>query len=248
MRLSLEHDLPESLMSIKEKARLILDHFAVYVVIGTVLGARIGHFLFYEHPSRYLRNPLGVLKVWEGGLASHGAVVGILIAIIVFQYWVRKIAPKVNWIVLLDLISVPTALAGCFIRLGNFFNQEIAGTVTSVPWAIIFGHPFDGSIPAPRHPVQLYEALFYLLTFGFLWFLSKNSKILFRKGRLIGVFFLLIFTFRFFVEFYKEKQSSLLLSDHWLTMGQILSIPVVLLGVIFYFLPKGNKLKKKARS
>lgn len=241
VRLYFDRVVPDAITSIKEKARLIIDHLSIYVVLGTIFGARIGHFLFYEHPSRYLRDPISVLKVWEGGLASHGAILGIIISLILFRLWSRKIAPNLTFTSMLDLLCIPTALAGCFIRLGNFFNQEISGTVTDAPWAVIFGHPFDGSIPAPRHPVQIYEALFYLFTFFCLWFLSRSYAIFSKKGRLIGLFFLIVFTFRFFVEFYKEEQSALLIGNSHLTMGQILSVPVVLVGIIFFFMPVFSK-------
>ena len=236
VRFYLERILPRGIMSIQEKSRIILDHLAIYMVFGTVVGARLGHFLFYEEPSRYIRDPLTLFKVWEGGLASHGAIIGIICALLLFHFWSKKIAPTLTFLTLLDLVCIPTALVGCFIRIGNFFNQEISGTVSSVRWAVIFGHPFDGSIPAPRHPVQLYEAFFYLGVFIFLWFISKKITLFLKKGLIIGIFFLLVFTFRFFIEYFKEEQSALLVGSSSLTMGQILSIPVIVLGGAFVVL------------
>lgn len=219
---------------LKHKAHLIADRITVYIVIAAVVGARLGHFFFYEHPSEYLADPLEIFRIRNGGLASHGAVVAIILAIILFSYRYRKQNPDLTWIRLLDFISVPTALAGCCIRIGNFFNQEILGTPSNLPWAVIFGHPADRSIPAPRHPVQLYEAIGYLAIYFVLWRLSLKPSFLLAKGKLIGLFLILVFGFRFFIEFLKTEQSHLLTSSY-LTMGQILSIPVVVLGFVFYF-------------
>jgi prolipoprotein diacylglyceryl transferase len=215
------------------KVKEIADRLTVYIVVGTILGARLGHFLFYESPSDYLTNPLEFFKLRNGGLASHGAVIGIILAVILFSYRIRKKHPDLTWIRLLDFISVPTALAGAFIRIGNFFNQEIMGTPSNLPWAVLFGHPADGSFPVPRHPAQLYEAIWYLVLFFLLWRLSKRPSLLRREGRLVGLFLILAFLFRFFVEFIKTEQSHLL-DTSWLTMGQILSIPAILLGFFFY--------------
>lgn len=237
IRLYLDEKISNGLMSMQEKSRMLIDHLAIYVVLGTVAGARLGHFLFYEQPSRYIKDPLSILRVWEGGLASHGAIIGIIIALFLFHFWSKKRAPDLTFVAILDLLCIPTALAGGFIRLGNFFNQEISGTVTDVPWAVIFGHPFDRSLPAPRHPVQVYESLFYVCMFVVLWFLSKRKAFFLKRGRLIGLFFVLVFSFRFFIEFFKEEQSSLMIQNSTLTMGQMLSIPAVLLGLIFFFLP-----------
>lgn len=227
--------------SYKQKAIEITDRLVVYMIVATVVGARLGHFLFYEKPSIYLKHPLDILRIWEGGLASHGAAIAIILALILFSIRIRPVTKKLDWIRLLDFVSIPTALAGCCIRLGNFVNQEILGTVTTVPWAVVFGHPADYSAPAPRHPVQLYEAFFYLCTFLLLWRLSHRDSFLFSRGKLIGLFLILVFGFRFLVEYLKLEQSHLI-STSALTMGQILSIPAVLAGLAFFLL---SKLKKK---
>ena len=218
----------------KAKAVLITDRLTVYMIIATVVGARVGHFLFYEHPAHYLRDPFEILRVWEGGLASHGAAVAIILALILFSYRLRSLEPKLTWIRLLDFVSIPTAFAAVCIRIGNFINQEILGTPSTLPWAVTFGHPADGSLPLPRHPVQLYEALFYLAVFFLLWRLSFLPSFLFARGRLIGLFLILVFGFRFFVEFLKTEQS-FLIGASALTMGQILSIPAIIAGFLFYF-------------
>jgi len=220
---------PLSAAKIKE----IADRLTVYIVVGTILGARLGHFIFYEHPSDYLADPIEFFKLRNGGLASHGAIVGIIIAGLLFRARIRKEYPDLTWIRLLDFLAVPTALAGAFIRIGNFFNQEILGTPTNLPWAVVFGHPADGSFPEPRHPAQLYEAIWYLALFFLLWRLSKKASFLLKQGKLVGLFLILAFLFRFFVEFIKTEQSRLL-ETSWLTMGQILSIPAILLGCYFY--------------
>lgn len=147
--------------ALKKRALSIADQLTFYIVAGTVLGARIGHFLFYERPLEYIRDPLQLLRIWEGGLASHGGVVGIILATIFFSLKIRSKEKELTPLRLLDFLSVPAALAAVFIRIGNFFNQEVLGTPTDVPWAVLFGHPADRSLAVPRHPAQLYEALFY---------------------------------------------------------------------------------------
>jgi len=228
----------EPLKNLKAKAVFVADRLTAYIVIGTIVGARLGHFLFYERPSEYLQDPLEIFRVWKGGLASHGAVIAIILSILLFSYRIRSQFPSLTWIRILDFISVPAAFVGGCIRIGNFFNQEILGIQTQVPWAVIFGHPFDQTFPVPRHPVQLYEALAYVLFFILLWKLSYRDYFLKREGKLVGLFLILVFTFRFFVEFFKIEQSRIFSSEIFLTMGQILSIPAVILGVIFYFFLK----------
>jgi len=218
-----------------KKAYLITDRLTIYMVIATVVGARLGHFLFYEKPSTYLSKPWEILRIWEGGLASHGAAIAIILALILFSYRIRPIAPSLTWVRLLDFVSIPTAFAGACIRLGNFINQEILGTPTDLPWGVVFGHPADRSAPMARHPVQLYEAIFYLAVFFLLWGLSFKPSFLKARGKLIGLFLILVFGFRFFIEFLKTEQSHLLSFSSSLTMGQILSLPAIAAGLLFYF-------------
>lgn len=219
----------------RQKAVQITDRLTVYMVIATVVGARLGHFFFYEKPSSYLSKPWEILRVWEGGLASHGAAIAIILALILFSHRIRKVAPTLTWVRLLDFVSIPTALAGACIRLGNFINQEILGTPTDLPWGVVFGHPADRSVPVARHPVQLYESLFYLVVFFLLWRLSFKPSILKAQGKLIGLFLVLVFGFRFLIEFLKTEQSHLLSFSSSLTMGQILSLPAIAAGLLFYF-------------
>jgi len=218
----------------KQMAKHITDRLLIYIIIATIFGARLGHFLFYERPSSYLSDPLDFFRVWQGGLASHGAIVAIILALILFSYRIRNTAPTLHWVRLLDFISIPTAFAACCIRVGNFINQEILGTVTDLPWGVVFGHPAGGGPLVPRHPVQLYEAFFYLAVFVLLWRLSFKPSFLNIPGKLIGLFLILVFGFRFMIEFIKLEQSHLM-EVSFLTMGQILSVPAVIGGFIFYF-------------
>ena len=198
-----------------------VDTLVVYIMLGTVVGARLGHCLFYA-PDYYLANPVEILKVWEGGLASHGGAIGILTAIWLFAK--KKKNYSFLWIV--DRVVIVVALGGLFIRTGNFFNSEVYGLPTDVPWAVVFALRDN----LPRHPTQIYEALTYFSIFILLFMLYKKSKPLPKEGLLFGIFLVLVFTSRFLWEFLKEVQSDF---EHslLLDMGQILSIPFVLLGI-----------------
>lgn len=200
----------------------VLDRLTVYMAIGTVVGARLGHCLFYE-PSYYLQHPLEILAIWHGGLASHGAAIGILIAIWLF---VRKEHKDYIWA--MDRIAIVVALAGFLIRMGNLMNSEIYGIETTVPWGFVFLRNHE---VAPKHPTQIYEGLAYLLIFFLLYriYWSKRGEHL--QGLLISLLLILVFTARFFIEFLKEDQVPFEASMK-LNMGQLLSIPFVLLGII----------------
>lgn len=204
-----------------------LDSLLVFLVLGTMIGARLGHVLFYE-PARYFADPFSILKIWEGGLASHGGAIGVAIAI---WLYCRK-RPDQPFLWLLDRLVVPVALTGALIRIGNFFNSEILGTPSDLPWAVVFhgakGVP-EAYTKVPLHPAQLYESLAYLLTWLVLsWRFRGPDRDL--RGRLSGLFFVLVFGFRFVIEFVKLRQVEG--ADDWpLSMGQLLSIPVILLGL-----------------
>lgn len=233
IRFFLQNEPEKKIQEIQNQSLMITDKITVYLVIATAVGARLGHFLFYESPSEYLLRPWEILQIWKGGLASHGAAIGILVGIFLFSRWSRKIDSDLTWMRCLDFVSIPTALAGAFIRFGNLMNQEILGTKTDLPWGFIFLHPVDGSFPIPRHPVQLYEALFYVFVFVLLWRLSFRPSFLCKQGKLIGLFLILVFSFRFLIEFLKVEQSFLLTSQT-LTMGQWLSIPLIILGIFYW--------------
>lgn len=217
----------------KEKVPVkLLDQLTTYMVIATVIGARFGHCLFYE-PAYYLSHPVEILKVWEGGLASHGAAIGILIAVYIFA---RK--NKVSYLWTMDRIAIVTALAGFFIRMGNLMNSEIFGKETSLPWGFKFikAHESgDIDLTVARHPTQIYEGLAYLLIFLILMLIyyRKNGKP--REGSLICLFLVLVFTVRFFIEFIKIPQVGF--EKHMaLNMGQLLSIHFILTGAAGLFL------------
>lgn len=229
----------ENKINPKALALEFTDSITWFVVAGTVIGARLGHILFYDLP-RYLDNPLDIFKIWEGGLASHGGVIGILLALFLFKKISLKKYPEISYIDLIDLLCIPTALTAFFIRLGNFVNQEILGTETSLPWGVVFGNPADYSAIIPRHPVQLYEGLFALLTFFILFILWKKRPNL-NTGIISGLFFILIFGSRFFLEFYKLPHS-LIRDESFLQTGQLLSLPCILGGIILLY--RGNHKEK----
>ncbi len=210
-------------ISIKE-----VDTIFIYTAIGGIVGARLGHVLFYDF-QKYLQNPIEILYVWHGGLASHGGAAGILI--IMYFYWEKRKYKSYLWII--DRIVIPTALGGMFIRFGNFFNSEIIGKPTDLPWGVIFaGNSVYSAVP--RHPSQLYEAFSYLAIFIFLWqyYLRNFGKI--KEGSLLGLFLILIFAARFVLEFTKENQVAFE-KGMMLNMGQLLSIPLVMAGVYLFF-------------
>ncbi len=199
-----------------------LDQLLWYMAIGTIVGARLGHCLFYD-PAYYLSHPLKILAIWEGGLASHGASIGIILSLYLYT---KKYGDNFLW--LLDRVAMASMAAASLIRIGNFFNSEIVGLPTQVPWAIIFAR-VD---PQPRHPVQLYESLSYALIFVLLVWIYRKIGQKNINGLLFGVFAVTAFPVRFVLEFFKTRQASYN-HDFWLTTGQMLSIPFFLMGVGF---------------
>jgi phosphatidylglycerol---prolipoprotein diacylglyceryl transferase len=215
--------------AVDARSKQIAEKVAVYVAIGVLLGARLVDILFYQDTGLLLRDPLVLLRVWEGGLASHGGTAGALIAL-----WLVSYKVKLSFLHLLDLAVIPGAAAAVFIRIGNFFNQEIVGTPTGVPWAVVFGHPAGGEAAIARHPVQLYEAFVYaFICLILLRFFIRHSALK-NRGRLVGFFLMAVFSFRFCIEWVKMEQSRLIESSSPLTMGQILSLPMILLGLILF--------------
>jgi len=201
------------------------DVLFTYMFVFTLLGARLGHVFFYE-PHYFLAHPLQILEVWHGGLASHGAVIGILLGLYIFSK--RYHRPYV-WT--LDRMAIVVPLAGFFIRMGNLMNSEIIGKPTTLPWGFVFKRAFEPQYAVgPHHPTQIYEALAYLLIFFFLYRYYWRHVHGLKPGKLFGFFMLLIFSARFLIEFLKEPQ------EPWeqhllLDMGQLLSIPLILLGI-----------------
>ena len=216
----------------KEKLPLPLrDSLLTHMFLGTVLGARLGHCLFYE-PAYYLSHPLEILKIWEGGLASHGAAIGNLIALYLFAKH-----HKISYFWVLDRVVIPTALAGAFIRTGNLMNSEIYGRPTELPWAFVFQRIGE---TAPRHPTQIYEAICCLIIFSFLlWYYYKhNGKP--KEGIIFSLFLIMLFSARFFIEFLKEVQVDFEKTLSY-DLGQLLSLPFIATGIIILILKSRKK-------
>ena len=211
-----------------------LEKLSIFGMIGIIAGARLGHCLFYE-PSYYLSHPLemilpitfppegGIKFTGYQGLASHGGVLGLLIAL---YFYSRK--TKHPMIDTLDLIAVVAGLLFAFIRLGNFMNSEIIGTPTTKPWGVIFERVDN----VPRHPAQLYEAISYLIIFTIMMILYKKMRDRLKNGFFFGLATVLFFTARFIIEFVKENQVGF---ENRMTfnMGQLLSLPFILVGIGF---------------
>ncbi len=235
----------------------LLDKLVMYMVPATVIGARLGHVFFYGPywgPEGYLSNPIEIFKIWEGGLASHGAAIVILLAL---WYFSNKVIKR-PYLWMLDRIAAPVAIAGAFIRLGNLVNHEMVGYVTDVPWGFRFLHHdcmnlIDGQylcewsdIPV-RHPANLYESLAYFLSFGILMFLFWKKNAWKKQGMVFGTFLILIFGFRFLIEFVKESQTdndSMVDVSTGLNTGQWLSVPLVLAGIILIILARKKSFEE----
>jgi phosphatidylglycerol:prolipoprotein diacylglycerol transferase len=199
-----------------------VDDFLLWATLGVVLGGRLGYVLFYK-PGYYLANPLEIPMVWHGGMAFHGGLLGVAIAI-----WLFTRAKKVPLLPFADTVAVVAPLGLFFGRLANFINGELYGRVTTVPWGMVF--PAGG--PEPRHPSQLYEAaLEGLLLFVLMVVLSRRPAIQSRPGILFGLFLALYGLARFVVEFFREPDPFLGAVWQGATMGQLLSLPMIVLGL-----------------
>jgi phosphatidylglycerol:prolipoprotein diacylglycerol transferase len=241
-RKELEDAFPDLIATARHTSYFLADRLCWFLIVGTLIGARLGVVFFYDWPY-YQSQPLEIFKIWKGGLASHGGALGIALALYFYVLYIRKWVPSATFLKLLDAVSIPAALgAGC-IRLGNFVNQEILGTPTQMPWGVIFGDPADGSTPVPRHPIQLYEAAAYFLTFIFLYWLWRKKGDQLRTGILSGLLLIFVFLSRFILEFWKSNQESFV-DISFFQMGQFLSLPFILLGVLFIFYPKKNQSLK----
>lgn len=196
----------------------------LWVAAGTVIGARLGHVFFYEW-DYYSMHPSKILAIWEGGLASHGGTIGIMIAVILFSI----ITTRRNPLWTFDRLVIPIALVGAMIRFGNLMNSEIYGHPTTLPWGFIFvrGHEYPG---LPCHPTQLYESACYLALFVLLMWMYWKKNAERRPGLIFGVFFTVLFSCRFLIEFVKNPQVGFE-ADMTLNMGQLLSIPFILIGI-----------------
>ena len=225
------------------------DSAFLYIALGTMIGARVGHCLFYE-PEYYLLKPWAIItEIRNGGLASHGATIGIITAI-----WLcsRKNRVPVMWMT--DRLGVIAPISGALIRFGNLFNSEIIGHQTDMPWGFRFMRLYKG-LPAEQvpacHPTQLYEALCYIATFLLLWWMYHKTEAPRRRGLLFGVALIGIFLTRFFIEFVKVNQVSFE-EGMSLNMGQWLSLPFVAIGIasVWYALsrPAVTDDKKSVKS
>lgn len=205
-----------------------LDPLLYALLIGTLVGARLGHVLFYD-PVYYFTHPWKILMTWEGGLASHGGAVGVLLA--VWWYWHRygkKNGFSYLWVI--DRLVIAVCFAGALIRIGNLFNSEIYGNPTDLPWGFIFER--RGEV-VPKHPTQLYEALSYLiLGLALLWlYIKKLPKL--KTGTIFGIFLVVLFGMRFLIEFIKEPQEAFE-ENMMLDMGQWLSVPFIIAGIVIF--------------
>ncbi|MCS7188865.1 MAG: prolipoprotein diacylglyceryl transferase [Bacteroidia bacterium] len=210
----------------EKKAEQSLDALLWYLLVGTIVGARLGHCLFYE-PAYYLANPIEILKIWEGGLASHGGTIGVFLAL----YLYAKNHPDQPFVWLTDRLTLPTALTAALIRIGNLFNSEIYGKITAVPWAFIF----ERVDPHPRHPTQLYEAIVYAVLFIQLLYLYRKGWYATQAhGRPLGLFLTWVFGWRWVIEWWKEPQEAFSLPLP-LNMGQLLSLPFIVVGLYLLF-------------
>lgn len=242
-----------------------VDVLTMYMVVGTVVGARLGHIFFYE-PDILLKDPLEVFKIWHGGLASHGATLCVPLAC-----WLFARQNKFDTLWVLDRMVIAVGIGGACIRLGNFMNSEIGGYPTTVPWAVVFPRDTEHLLPAtnplpagavqvvrpmrlsdgevsyrvlpadtpispnslmavPRHPTQLYEALYCVLLVSLIYYLWNRTKERTPRGLLLGLFMVLLFTQRFLGEFLKEAQVDFE-KDHLFNQGQLLSLPAILVGL-----------------
>lgn len=212
-----------------------LGSLFIYVVVATIVGARLGHVFFYDW-EHYSQNLSEIPKIWHGGLASHGGTFGIMIAVWLYSRWVTR--RPILWT--LDRLVVPVGLVAALIRVGNLMNHEIYGAVTSLPWGFRFVDNLSqwlaGAAPVmtpPCHPTQIYEALCYLATFAACMWLYWRRNAQEREGLLFGVFMLGIFASRFLIEFIKNVQEPwevAMRANIGLDQGQLLSLPLIALG------------------
>ncbi len=213
------------------------DRLLLYALIGAVLGARLVHCLFYE-PAFYLRHPLEILKTWEGGLASHGGVLGLLAGL---ALGIRRLVPQPALLEVTDCTALPAAVGAALIRIANFLNSEIVGVPTGREWGVVF----TAVDALPRHPVQLYEAAAYLLIAAGLAALQRNGG-LHRRGLLTGCLLLAVFTARIGLEVFKTSQAAHD-AGWWLSVGQLLSVPLVIAGAVLVRRAMGLPAEREPR-
>lgn len=202
----------------------------IWLILGGLLGARMGEILFYNF-SYYWQNPLEIFFINHGGLSSHGMTIGIILTVIIYGYY-----KKISFFNIADTFVVVVPLLAGFIRLGNFFNSEILGRVTSILWGVYFARAEQ--FPLLRHPVVVYEMLVAWALFIFLYFVYQNYSTTWRSGSIFNLFLFLYFFSRFLLEFFKEYQTSW---ENILTAGQWLSLPFIIFSVIYFLINKKGK-------
>jgi len=203
-----------------------LDSLLFTLMISSIIGARLGHVFFYQW-DYYRDHLLAIPQIWQGGLASHGGAIGLMLGLWLYSRYITR--RPLLW--LTDRLAMSIALTGTLIRLGNLFNHEIVGAETDVPWAFIFTRYGGEVVHVPRHPAQLYEAGAYLLIFALLYWRFWHSPAKQQQGHLTGLFFVLVFGARFLIEFVKEVQVERELGMA-LNLGQQLSIPLIIIGLL----------------
>jgi phosphatidylglycerol:prolipoprotein diacylglycerol transferase len=213
-----------------------IDNILPWLVLGVILGGRVGYVLFYNF-GEYIENPLSIFYVWQGGMSFHGGLAGVAAAIIGYTRF-----HKISTLRMGDIISTVTPIGLFFGRLANFINGELFGRLTTVPWAVNF--PAGGNLP--RHPSQLYEAFLEgIVLFTVLFFMARNPKIRRTEGVLFGTLLIGYGSCRFIVEYFREPDVQLGLFFEYLSMGQILCLPMIGLGVLIirYARQKADKAK-----
>ena len=219
----------------ESKDPIVVDTMILYLMAGAVIGARLMHCFAYE-PSFYLSHPLEILKVWKGGLASHGGLLGSMIALYIFS---KRYHESYMW--LLSRVAIPGTLTAAFVRFGNLFNSEILGLPTDKPWAVIF----ERIDMVPRHPVQLYEALAYLTLLVILVVIYRKISFTFATKILPGIFLTYMFTLRFLLEYTKTRQAHYT-TELDFTTGQLLSMPFILIGLLWIAWAFASKEKESS--
>ncbi len=235
--------LVKSMLEREKEPKEWLDKLLFYIFFGAVIGARLGHCIFYDW-DYYSDHILEMILPVEfeptfrfigfRGLASHGGAIGIIIALLLFNY---RVAKK-HWLWVFDRVVVAIPLAGGFIRLGNLMNSEIVGNETTVPWAFIFERVDE----LPRHPVQLYESLGYFALFFLLWYLYWKTDTSRYIGRIFGIFLIFLWGSRFILEYFKRSQGGLQEAiNNGLSTGQLLSIPFIIFGLFLLWFYRNKK-------
>jgi len=219
-----------------------IENFVSWSIIAIIIGGRLGYVLFYD-PQKYLSNPIEIFKTYEGGMSFHGGIFGIGIA---SYLYCRK--NHINFLAFVDILAVVSPIALFLGRLANFINAELYGRTTNVPWAVIF--PYSDNIP--RHPSQLYEAFLEgFMLFWIMMYFSYRTKSLSKPGRMLGIFLIFYGIFRAFIEFFREPDIKIGFILNYFTLGQLLCIPMILIGIYLlahsakHITKNGNRLQNK---